>query len=150
MERLDAMACNRLSSQLQCPHSLFLSSEYTAAELTGVLRNLSALITSRYHASVLSLEQKIPIIAVSMDERLDAIMKELKLNHDYLHHVNDLHLSDKIYRSLNMAEEQREMLEHRMEIQLEYYYETVKEMSVFFKNYLSINMFHVLLWWLSW
>ena len=45
--------------------------------MTGVLRELSALVTSRYHAAVLSMERGCPVAAVSMDERLDTLMKEL-------------------------------------------------------------------------
>ena len=65
--------------------------------MTGILRRLSMLVTSRYHAAVLSVEGGCPIISVSMDERLDGIMKELSMDTKYLYHVSDRNLGKKIY-----------------------------------------------------
>ena len=50
---------------------------------------LSALVTSRYHAAVLSMETGCPIIAVSMDERLDGLMKEISTDEELLLHTMD-------------------------------------------------------------
>lgn len=89
MERLDAKACHALMEQLPCPGAMFLSGDCPADMMTGVLRRLSLLVTSRYHAAVLSMEKGCPIVAVSMDERLDGIMRELSLDQKYLLHVTD-------------------------------------------------------------
>lgn len=51
MERLDAKACSRLREQLSCPGEMFLSGDHPAGEMTGVLRRLSMLVTSRSHAT---------------------------------------------------------------------------------------------------
>lgn len=49
---------------------VFSSNEFDAAEMTYVLRDLDMLITSRYHASVLSLASGVPQIAIGHDLRL--------------------------------------------------------------------------------
>lgn len=63
---------------------IFSSSELNASQMTHVLRSLDLLVTSRYHAGVLSLESKVPQIAVGHDTRLKGLYEELKLPNDYL------------------------------------------------------------------
>lgn len=70
MEALDRKACLDLRSLPDAPSALFLSEENDAKVMTGILRSLSLLVTSRYHAAVLSMEGGCPITAVSMDERM--------------------------------------------------------------------------------
>ena len=91
MERLDEPAVYALADRLDRPGAVFLSGEYSAGFITGILRRLSALVTSRYHAAVLSMETGCPIVAVSMDERLDGIMRELSLDGEYLFFTTDHH-----------------------------------------------------------
>ncbi|MGX8687786.1 MAG: choline dehydrogenase [bacterium] len=67
---LDRKACLDLRSLPDAPSALFLSEENDAKVMTGILRSLSLLVTSRYHAAVLSMEGGCPITAVSMDERM--------------------------------------------------------------------------------
>ena len=57
MERLDEKACRDLRKRLTCDSAVFLSGENSAGVMTGVLRELSALVISRYHAAVLSMER---------------------------------------------------------------------------------------------
>ena len=63
---------------------IFSSSEFNASQMTEILRNLDLLVTTRYHAAVLSLEALVPQIAVGHDPRLKGLYKDLKMNNDYL------------------------------------------------------------------
>lgn len=63
---------------------VYSSSELNASQMTQLLRSLDLLVTSRYHAGVLSLEARIPQIAVGHDTRLKGLYEELKLPKDYL------------------------------------------------------------------
>ena len=49
-----------------------------------------------------------PIVAVSMDERLDGLMKELSVEKDFLLHVDDEDLGRKLFGMLRAAWPQRE------------------------------------------
>lgn len=59
---------------------VFSSNEIDAVEMTFVLRNLDMLITSRYHASVLSLASSVPQIAIGHDLRLWDLYGDLGIN----------------------------------------------------------------------
>jgi polysaccharide pyruvyl transferase WcaK-like protein len=52
--------------------------------MTEILRGLELLVTSRYHAGVLSLENFIPQIGIGHDPRLKGLYKDLKIDEEYL------------------------------------------------------------------
>jgi polysaccharide pyruvyl transferase WcaK-like protein len=62
---------------------IFSAREYNASQMTLLLRSLDLLITSRYHACVLSLAAQVPQIAVGHDLRLQTIYAELGVGDDY-------------------------------------------------------------------
>ncbi|MCI5223383.1 MAG: hypothetical protein D3924_12090 [Candidatus Electrothrix sp. AR4] len=96
MEALDFEACQRLQKKLSADVPIFSSEKYNAFELTAILEILSVLITSRYHARVLSLAAAVPTVAVSMDERLSNIYDELGQSDEYCLNVNDPLLAEKL------------------------------------------------------
>jgi polysaccharide pyruvyl transferase WcaK-like protein len=59
---------------------VFSSRIYNASQMTGLLRGLDLLITSSYHAAVLSLAAAVPQIAVGHDFRLRSLYEELGLS----------------------------------------------------------------------
>lgn len=63
---------------------IFSSREYNASQMTHILRKLDMLVTSRYHAGVLSLEAAIPQIAMGHDTRLKGFYQELGIYQDHL------------------------------------------------------------------
>jgi polysaccharide pyruvyl transferase WcaK-like protein len=62
---------------------IFSSRTYNASQMVSILRSLELLLTSRYHACVLSLAAQIPQIAVGHDLRLKTIYRELGLFEDF-------------------------------------------------------------------
>ena len=56
---------------------VFSAREYNASQMTTLLRSLDLLMTSRYHACVLSLAAQVPQLAVGHDLRLKTIYDEL-------------------------------------------------------------------------
>lgn len=81
MEGLDEVFIRKVRGLMAFPEQvrIFSSNEYNASQLVSVLRGLELLITSRYHACVLSLAAQVPQIAVGHDLRLKTIYKELGL-----------------------------------------------------------------------
>lgn len=82
MEELDETFARSVLGKMQ--HSknahIFSSREFNASQMTGILQSLELLVTSRYHASVLSLEAAVPQIAVAHDPRLIGLYRELKMD----------------------------------------------------------------------
>lgn len=137
MERLDAEACALLEAQIEGAHGVYTSRECDVFRMTGLLRQLSMLVTSRYHADVLSMEHGHPVVAVSMDARLDTLMRETELSKDYLHHVGDEDLGERITASLRQAEAHRQEIAETFGRHLPDYKHKVEEMNKFFKQWIK-------------
>ncbi len=85
MEGLDESFLHRVHGLMTYPEAarVFPSNQYDASEMVSLLRSLDLLITSRYHACVLSQAALVPQIAVGHDLRLKTIYKEMSLFDDY-------------------------------------------------------------------
>jgi len=85
MEEVDEPIAKSIMGNMKNPEMvrIFSSKEFNASQMTSILRNLELLVTSRYHAGVLSLEGGIPQIAIGHDTRLKGFYSELGLE-DYL------------------------------------------------------------------
>ncbi len=81
MEELDEPLAVCIKDKMKNPEmvKIFSSGEYNTSQMTNLLRSLELLVTSRYHAGVLSLETQIPQIAIGHDTRLRGFYKELGL-----------------------------------------------------------------------
>lgn len=87
MEELDEPLAMNILNKMQ--HSknahIFSSSDLNTSKMTGILHGLELLVTSRYHAAVLSLESAVPQIAVAHDPRLKGLYKELEMDKKYFY-----------------------------------------------------------------
>lgn len=85
MEEVDEPLVRCIKEKMKNPEmvKIYSSRNYNASEMTCLLRSLELLVTSRYHAGVLSLEGQIPQIAVGHDTRLKGFYGELGLQ-DYM------------------------------------------------------------------
>lgn len=81
MEELDERMAHKVHARMTCADQarIFSSREYNASKMTSILRSLDFLVTSRYHACVLSMAAQVPQIAVGHDLRLKSIYAELGL-----------------------------------------------------------------------
>lgn len=137
MEKLDAEACQLFGQMLDGPHQVYHSRDHNVFQMTGLLRQLSILLTSRYHAAVLSMVRAIPIVAVSMDGRLDGLIGEAGLADAYLNHVDQPGLSEWITTSLRRADEHRDEIANTIRGYQVANEHTVHEMSQFFVSWLK-------------
>jgi polysaccharide pyruvyl transferase WcaK-like protein len=69
--------------------------------MTALLRSLGVLVTSRYHASVLSLAEAVPQVAVHRDLRLRTLYAELGLERDYFLPPDDPDLFGRIAEAVD-------------------------------------------------
>jgi polysaccharide pyruvyl transferase WcaK-like protein len=79
MEELDERLARAVLARMHHPEGarVFSSREHNASKMTVLLRGLELLVTSRYHACVLSLAAQVPQVAVGHDLRLETIYREL-------------------------------------------------------------------------
>jgi polysaccharide pyruvyl transferase WcaK-like protein len=100
MEALDAKICGQILAGLSERHKArvkFVSAEeYTPYQIAPVLRGLKYLVTSRYHACVLSMCRPVPQMALCHDERLESIYAEIGIAQDFLLGHDDPLLGEKI------------------------------------------------------
>ena len=92
MEQLDQRMCERILRSLPPAISTRVYTSYAGQtppkRIVEVLRGLDYLVTSRYHAGVLSMEGRVPQIALFHDERLPALYEELGLSEFAIPHTS--------------------------------------------------------------
>ena len=81
MEELDEPLARVIRGRMRHPErtKVFSSREHNASRMTTLLRSLDLLVTSRYHAAVLSMAAAVPQVAVGHDLRLLTLYQELGL-----------------------------------------------------------------------
>ena len=84
MEELDEPLARSILARMKHPEKarIYSSREHHASTMTAVLRGLDLLVTSRYHAGVLSLAAQVPQAALGHDPRLDSFYSELGIRDD--------------------------------------------------------------------
>jgi polysaccharide pyruvyl transferase WcaK-like protein len=85
MEQLDEPLARKVHQRMRHADraQVFSSAEYNASRMTALLRSLDVLLTSRYHACVLSMAAQVPQVAVGHDLRLKTIYAELGLKEQF-------------------------------------------------------------------
>jgi len=81
MEQLDEGLAGEVHRRMRHPDGarVFSARQNDASRMTSLLRGLDLLVTSRYHAAVLSLAAGVPQVAVHHDTRLATIYQDLGL-----------------------------------------------------------------------
>ena len=126
-----------LSGKLSVPHGVFCSADHDAFEMAGILKCLSEIVTSRYHAAVLSMDRSIPIIGISMDERLTELLAEAGMGREFLLRTDNHHLQDDISRALKAAEKESAQIRQKLQDRVRNHKEALNAMGAFLKSYLD-------------
>jgi polysaccharide pyruvyl transferase WcaK-like protein len=125
MEALDHDSCLEVQKLMKNKSLIVSCREYVGVEIGSMLRNLSTLVTTRYHAMVLAMPGAVPFIGLSRDERIRGVMKETGLFNDYYvdYKTPDLAvvLQGKIDRLLSRPEE-RNRVSQAIREKLPYYF----------------------------
>jgi polysaccharide pyruvyl transferase WcaK-like protein len=81
MEQLDEGLAGQVHRRMRHAESarVFSARQYDASQMTCLLRGLDLLVTSRFHAAVLSLAAAVPMVAVHHDTRLATLYQDLGL-----------------------------------------------------------------------
>lgn len=118
MEDLDTPVCEKIRSALDPALadriSLASSRQVAPSDMVGILRGLDALVTSRYHACVLSMGGAVPQMAVCHDERLASIYAELGMDQGFLLDYRQPELSQGLLGTFDRLMGQRTDLAERI------------------------------------
>ena len=79
MEQLDEPLATAIRARMRNPERarVFSSRQIDASRMTVLLRSIGALMTSRYHAAILSMAAGVPMVAVGHDLRLRTLFDEI-------------------------------------------------------------------------
>ena len=140
MEEVDEPLARCIKKKLKNPEmmKIFSSREYNASEMTNILRSLELLVTSRYHAGVLSLEGQIPQIAVGHDTRLRGFYGELGLQ-DYLIDYMSPKIWDKLSEKVDELIENPEIQKNLLKQGFIEHLNRAKENPEILKDFLQEN-----------
>lgn len=137
MDWTDLDACKDLQSRIDSKPYIFSSRFYDGHQMTGVLHALSMLVTSRYHARVLSMTGGVPAIAVSLDERLYNIYNECGHLEDYYLKTDEEDLEGKLLPMMEKLWKNREAVSADTRRQVPRYLHQVSDMGRFFREWIA-------------
>lgn len=88
MESLDTGFTNKVQGLMKHADrtKVFSSTQYNASQMASILRSLDLLITSRYHAGVLSLPHQVPQTAIGHDLRIRDLYTDLEIPELFVDH----------------------------------------------------------------
>jgi polysaccharide pyruvyl transferase WcaK-like protein len=88
MEGLDTAFTTKIQQHMKHANrtKVFSSAHYNASQMASVLRSLDLLITSRYHAGVLSLAHQVPQTAIGHDLRIRDLYADLEVTELFVDH----------------------------------------------------------------
>jgi polysaccharide pyruvyl transferase WcaK-like protein len=112
MEGLDTAFTSRIQEHMKHADRtrVFSSTQYNASQMASVLRSLDLLITSRYHAGVLSLPHQVPQTAIGHDLRIKDLYTDLGIPELFVDHEDPNRyksLSDNVETLFNQYSEIR-------------------------------------------
>ncbi|MBU4301203.1 MAG: polysaccharide pyruvyl transferase family protein [Actinobacteria bacterium] len=137
MDATDYDSCVALKAALDSPAEIFSSRVYDGHQMAAILHSLSMLVTSRYHARVLSMTGGVPSIAVSMDERLYNILEECGHLEDYYVSTDDPELEEKLSQAMEKLWENRDEVSEEIRRAVPGYLRIVGDMGSFFREYVE-------------
>ena len=116
MEGLDTSFTTKIQQHMKHPDrtKVFSSTNYNASQMTSILRSLDLLITSRYHAGVLSLPSLVPQTAIGHDLRIKDFYSDLGIPELFVDHEDPdryKKLSDNVETLINQATPLRNKLQ---------------------------------------
>ena len=109
MEELDETLAHEIKTKMKYPENAMIVSArtYNASQMTEVLRSLELLITSRYHAGVLSMKSSVPQIGIGHDPRLNGLYKDIKIDKKFLlSYPKNNSKTDRIWKTLSKKVDQ--------------------------------------------
>ncbi len=140
MEGLDVSFVERIQRRMKHADrtKVFSSNQYNASQMTSILRSLDLLITSRYHAGVLSLPSLIPQTAIGHDLRIQDFYSDLGIPELFVDH-EDPDRYKKLSENVEALFNQYSTLKNQLKTGYESYAEREKRNQQLFRAFLETN-----------
>jgi polysaccharide pyruvyl transferase WcaK-like protein len=140
MEGLDAVFANKVKRLMKHADRtrVFTAIDYNASQMTSILRSLDLLITSRYHAGVLSLPNQVPQTAIGHDLRIEDLYSDLDTPELFVGHEDPARykaLSDNVEKLFN----QRNTIKSKLLKAYEEYSQREKRNAQLLRIFLETN-----------
>ncbi len=140
MEGLDTSFTKNIQQHMKHADrtKVFSSIQYNASQMASILRSLNLLITSRYHAGVLSLPNQVPMTAVGHDLRIRDLFSDLEIPELFVDHENpDRYklLSDNVQTIFS----QYDLIKAKLQKGYERYLNSEKKNVELFRAFLEAN-----------
>jgi polysaccharide pyruvyl transferase WcaK-like protein len=140
MEGLDATFGKKIQGLMKHPEKtrIFTSIDYNASQMTSILRSLDLLITSRYHAGVLSLAHQVPQTAIGHDLRIRDLYCDLGIEDLFVDHEDpDRYklLSDNVATLFSKYD----VIKAKLRVGYDQYREREKRNTLLFRTFLENN-----------
>ena len=140
MEGLDSAFANKIKGLMKHADrtKVFTSIEYNASQMTSILRSLDLLVTSRYHAGVLSLPAQVPQTAIGHDLRIKDLYADLNISELFVDHEDPNRYWE---LSLNVEElmDHYDLIKNKLRTGFEQYREREKRNPELLKAFLESN-----------
>lgn len=142
MERLDFNANKELQKKLNFKNGkapIFCSIDYDGYQMVSILHKLNILLSSRYHAIVLSMIAGVPSGGVTMDERITNIMEERGHLDNLCVWVDENNLKNKILNILNELWDNGDEISEAIYKKIPEYLKKMSYMGKIMKDFVRIN-----------
>jgi polysaccharide pyruvyl transferase WcaK-like protein len=139
MDTNDISSCRKLQSLLKKPGTFFSSEKYNGYEMKELIISLSTLITSVYNGVVLSIDGKVPLIGVSIDEKLKNIFREIGQDEMFYFQADDPDLDDNLYKGLRNIKSNDDFIYRELLNSLDYFNKKLEQMGFFLQEHLKLR-----------
>jgi polysaccharide pyruvyl transferase WcaK-like protein len=137
MDAGDLDALRRVQVLLRHPSEIFAAHQYDGYQLCAILRRLSLLITSDYHARVFSMPAGVPAAAVSPDGRLENLFEEMGQRGEFCFGAADRDLEDKLCSAVEALGLRREEISRDTRAVMTGYLEALGKMGLFLHRFVE-------------
>jgi polysaccharide pyruvyl transferase WcaK-like protein len=137
MEALDENSCKDVQGLMKEKALVVSCTQYVGIQMAALLRLLDLLVTTRYHAMVLSMPACVPFIGLSRDERIRGVMKETGLYGRYYLDYREADLKRKLRdRIAGLLDDKKESkrVSTRIREHLPYYYAQMAMLGLDIRN----------------
>lgn len=140
MEGLDTAFTTRVQQHMKHADrtKVFSSTQYNASQMTSILRSLDLLITSRYHAGVLSLPNLVPQTAIGHDLRIQDLYSDLDICELFVDH-EDPDRYKKLSDNVEILFNEYSALRNKLETGYEQYVQREKRNQQLFRTFIETN-----------